>query len=70
MTCEDARDLLHALIQNDLEDEDSAMVLQHLAGCKACRAALAEHVKLNGLLQANMPWLGKIYFNRSWHPVN
>lgn len=70
MTCDDALDLLHALIHNELEDEDSSAVLKHLADCKECRAALAEHVKLSGLLQVNMPWLGKIYFNRSWHPIH
>lgn len=70
MQCEEVCDLLHALIHNELEDVESSAVLRHLAECKECREALAQHVKLNGMLQANMPWLGKIYFSRSWHPTH
>lgn len=67
-TCEDVLDLLHCLIENELEDAEAEKVLSHLANCKTCRKALSEHVKLRGLLSANMPWLGGLYFNRVASP--
>jgi anti-sigma factor RsiW len=60
--CEEVRDLLHMLIENELEDDDARFVLGHLSECRACREALAQHVKLHGLLTTNMPWLSKIHF--------
>jgi len=62
-TCEEVLDLLHCLIHNELEDHEAEAVLTHLATCRTCRHALAEHVKLAGLLTTNMPWIGKIYFS-------
>lgn len=62
MPCEEVLDLLHCLIHNELEDDEAEQVLTHLATCKSCRQALSEHVKLSGMLTANMPWLGKLYF--------
>jgi anti-sigma factor RsiW len=68
MSCEDVLDLLHCLIHNELEDEEAEHVLTHLAGCKSCRKALSEHVRLSGMLASNMPWMGKIYFDRYRSP--
>lgn len=62
-SCEDVLDLLHCLIENELEDDEAEAVLTHLAGCKPCRQALSEHIKLRGLLVTNMPHLSKIHFS-------
>lgn len=62
MNCEEARDLLHALVTNDLEAEEAQPVLAHLAACEMCRAAMAEHVRLVGKLREHLPSLGKLYF--------
>jgi len=35
---------------NELSDEEAQQAHLHLAECKACRAALAEHVKLSAAL--------------------
>jgi anti-sigma factor RsiW len=64
MNCEETRDLLHCLIQNELDDAESQAVLAHLSNCKPCRSALSEHIRLSGILQSNMPWIGKLYFAR------
>ncbi len=62
MTCEEVRDLLHALVTNELEDEEVRPVLSHLVDCDGCRAAMAEHVRLVGKLREHMPSIGKLYF--------
>ena len=69
-SCEDTLDLLHALLHNELEDDDAELCLRHLATCKSCREALSQHVKLSGLLKSEMPWLGKLYFNKVYSPHN
>src|SRR5262245_2086342 len=42
MTCEQANQLLPWLLNGTLEDEEARRVREHLAGCAACRAALAD----------------------------
>lgn len=68
MTCEDVRDLLHMLVENELEDGEARDVLEHLASCKLCREALSQHIKLHGVLTAHMPWLGKLYYSPVRYP--
>lgn len=62
MACDEVLDLLHAFVTNDLEEEDIRPILQHLGACDSCRAAMADHVKIVGVLRANMPSLVKPYF--------
>ena len=62
MSCDDVRDLLHAFVSNELENDDLKQVLAHLADCESCRKAIAEHVRLAGKLSEHMPSLGKLYF--------
>ena len=64
MACEEVLDLLHAFVTNELEEEETRPLLQHLGTCDSCRAAMAEHVKIVGVLRANMPSLVKPYFTR------
>ena len=63
MGCEEVLDLLHDFVANELEDEDLRPVLRHLGDCPSCRLAMAEHVRLLGVLRANMPVLVKPYFS-------
>jgi len=62
MVCEEVLDLLHAFVTNDLEEDDVRPILQHLGQCESCRAAMADHVKIVGVLRANLPSLVKPYF--------
>jgi len=64
MACEDVLDLLHAFVTNELEEDEIRPILQHLGQCDSCRAAMADHVKIVGVLRANMPTLVKPYFSR------
>ncbi|RIK01000.1 MAG: hypothetical protein DCC46_02590 [Armatimonadetes bacterium] len=63
-SCVDVRDLLHALIENDLDEDDAKWVLQHLAECDECREALKQHAKLSGLVLRHLPWLGMAHFGQ------
>jgi anti-sigma factor RsiW len=65
LTCEEVRDLLHSFVSNELEKEELEAVLEHLAACEGCRAAMAEHVRLIGKLREHMPKLGRLYFRVS-----
>jgi anti-sigma factor RsiW len=64
LECEEVLDLLHAFVANELEEDDIRPVLEHLGDCESCRAAMAEHVKILGVLRANMPSLVKPYFTK------
>jgi len=70
MDCEEVRDLLHAFVTDELEDEEVRPLLRHLADCVPCRSAMAEHVKLAGVLRAAMPTLVKPYFTRQFGSWN
>lgn len=63
MECEEVLDLLHAFVTNELEEDEIRPILQHLGLCDSCRSAMADHVKIVGVLRANMPSLVKPYFS-------
>jgi anti-sigma factor RsiW len=50
MTCEDARLLLHAYLDDELDAAQSASMERHLAGCAACAAHRREHERLRQAL--------------------
>ena len=46
MTCDEARMLLHALLDNELDAGHAREVEAHIAGCPSCTAELAAHLGL------------------------
>lgn len=52
MECEDVRQRLKALIDDDLEDPERTAVRDHLAGCRDCAGAARQLGKLPVVLQA------------------
>ena len=70
MDCEEVKDLLHAFVTDELEDDEVRPILRHLAECTPCRGVMAEHVKLVGVLRANMPPLVKPYFTKQFGSWN
>ena len=50
MTCDEARLLLHALIDGELDAGHVREVEAHIAGCAACAAELAAHTELKRVL--------------------
>lgn len=52
MNCDDARLLLHALLDEELDPAASLAVTRHLAGCAACAQRYAQHAKLRDGLRA------------------
>ena len=55
MQCSDARLLLHAYLDNELDAGDSVRLLRHQAGCPACARELERHARLKELLQHAQP---------------
>lgn len=55
LPCEEVRDELHSLLMDELSDEESKPILDHLSICSECRMALAQHSKLLGHLVAHFP---------------
>ncbi|HEY6952272.1 MAG TPA: anti-sigma factor [Bacteroidota bacterium] len=53
MDCKDARQLLHAFIDRELDLLKSLEVEEHLKGCSACRAYFEEYSVLKTSLQAD-----------------
>jgi anti-sigma factor RsiW len=60
-SCEEVRDLLHAFVGNELEAPDTRLVLERLLRCQDCLDAMAEHVRLAGVLRASLPSFTKPY---------
>jgi anti-sigma factor RsiW len=52
MTCEEARELLHALVDGELDAGHARQVEAHVAGCARCAAALRGHRQLREALAA------------------
>jgi hypothetical protein len=51
-TCEAVQDALHMVLMDESDDDTSATVFLHLAGCPECRSALREHVEIAASLLA------------------
>lgn len=62
LTCEDVRDVLYLLVTNELGEETDAVCL-HLTGCKDCRVALAEHIRLAGRLTSAFKHIELHYYS-------
>ncbi|RLE29592.1 hypothetical protein DRJ54_04370 [Candidatus Acetothermia bacterium] len=54
MNCREARELLPWLAAGTLPPEEMGGLLAHLAGCPACRAELAQEVRLSQEVRAAM----------------
>ena len=52
MDCSEARDLLQALEDDEVQPAERAAILLHLHGCPACSAALVDLRSLRGRIQA------------------
>ena len=55
MQCSDARLLLHAYLDNELDAGDSVRLTRHLAECPACARELERHSRLKNILQRAKP---------------
>jgi mycothiol system anti-sigma-R factor len=55
MQCDDARLLIHAYLDNELDAGDSVRLTRHLAECPACARELERHAGLKDLLQRAKP---------------
>lgn len=55
MLCRDVTEHLYLFVCDELDDSASRSVTHHLAACPDCRKALAETVKLAGILGASLP---------------
>ena len=55
MQCNDARLLLHAYLDNELDAGDSVQLARHLADCPACARELERQTRLKALLQQAIP---------------
>ena len=55
MNCRDVRDVLGALVDGALEEEEAEKVRKHLFRCAACRRAYKEEVRLWKLLDHYRP---------------
>jgi len=64
LACLDVRDLLHLFVTNEL-GEEFAPVCAHLTSCKECRKALAEHVKMAGMLTHAVTFSDMRYYSRN-----
>lgn len=53
-SCEDIQDVLYLFVVGELEAEDVAHVVTHLAHCDECRNALVQHARLNDSLGQHM----------------
>jgi mycothiol system anti-sigma-R factor len=51
MQCSDARLLIHAYLDNELDAGDSVRLTRHLADCPTCARELERHARLKELLQ-------------------
>lgn len=65
LSCEDVRDLLYLFLTNELEEDESQLVCEHLISCPECREAMAEHVKLNGALKRTIPGIQLRYYSKN-----
>ena len=65
LNCEDTRDLLYLFLNNELEDDESRLVCAHLLECGECRQAMAEHVKLSGVLKRTLPGVELRYYSEN-----
>lgn len=54
MTCETICELLYLFATDELSEKEAGEVATHLARCASCRTAMAETVKLTGLLAGAM----------------
>jgi anti-sigma factor RsiW len=52
MTCDEARVLLHALLDGELDAGHAREVETHVAGCPRCAAELAQFLEMRGTLSA------------------
>ncbi|HTD29495.1 MAG TPA: zf-HC2 domain-containing protein [Xanthomonadaceae bacterium] len=55
MQCSDARLLLHAYLDNELDAGDSVRLMRHVADCPACSDELERQSRLKDLLQRARP---------------
>lgn len=55
MQCSEAKLLIHAYLDNELDAGDSVRLLRHLQTCAACASALAQHTQLKDLLHNATP---------------
>lgn len=55
MQCSEARLLLHAYLDNELDAGDSVRLVRHLAGCQVCARELGRQTRLHELLQQAVP---------------
>lgn len=65
LSCEDVRDLLYLFLTNELEEDESQQVCEHLIACAECREAMAEHVKLDGALKRTIPGIQLRYYSKN-----
>ncbi|MCE9558793.1 MAG: zf-HC2 domain-containing protein [Armatimonadetes bacterium] len=62
MKCEEASEMLYLYVSDELNATDCRKVSAHLILCPACRKALAETVRIAGVLGATMPRMPMRYY--------
>lgn len=69
-TCSEVLDDLFSLVEGELPDDEAAVLLRHLTGCKSCRAAMTQHARLAGMLREHMPFVSKPLMSPYYRPYN
>jgi len=62
MQCNQVTELLYLYVCEELSDSDSRRLSAHLMQCASCRKALAETVRIAGVLGATMPRIPQTFF--------
>ncbi len=63
LSCKDTTELLYLFVCDELPDAEAQQVSAHLFNCKHCRTALAETVRIAGVLSTVMPRMPQQYFS-------
>jgi anti-sigma factor RsiW len=62
MKCDQVTELLYLYVCEELNDADSRRMSSHLMQCASCRKALAETVRIAGVLGSTLPRIPQTFF--------
>lgn len=67
MMCDDARLLLHAYLDNELDAAQSVAIARHMQGCPSCAASYADYAQLReGMMHASLYRRAPDALRKSW----
>jgi len=63
MSCRDVTEQLYLFVSDELDGPTAGVVTKHLTGCASCRKALAETIRIAGVLSSSLPRMPLRYYS-------